>query len=87
MNALTVTANASGNPRIDRVVATVDDTYYTGALSSVVFSVVAGTPAVSPVAPATPTNSISLATVPVANGAASILNASIADTRVAATGN
>lgn len=84
---LTITANASGNPRIDRIVATVNDTYYTGATNNVTFTVVAGTPAASPVAPATPTNSISLATVAVANGAASIVNANITDTRVACTSN
>lgn len=84
---LVVTANSSGNPRIDRVVATINDTYYTGSTNNVTFTVVAGTPAASPVAPATPTNSISLATIAVANGASSIVNANITDTRVAVTSN
>jgi hypothetical protein len=53
-------ANASGNPRIDLVVW--DNT--SGAVS-----VVAGTAAASPVAPATPAGKTALATVAVANGA------------------
>ena len=51
------------------------------------FTVVAGTAAASPTAPATPTNSISLATIAVAAGATSILNANITDTRVTVTTN
>jgi hypothetical protein len=53
----------------------------------VTFTVVAGTAAASPTAPATPTNSISLATIAVAAGATSILNANITDTRVSVTTN
>jgi hypothetical protein len=75
------------NPRIDRVVATVRDAYYSGANNDVILQVVAGTPAGSPVAPATPDNSISLATVAVAAGATVITNANITDTRVAVTTN
>lgn len=84
---LSVTAANPTNPRIDRVVVTVNDSYYTGATNNVTFTVVAGTPAASPSAPATPTNSISLATIAVAAGATSILNANITDTRVSVTTN
>jgi len=82
--ATITTANPS-NPRIDRVCLTVSDAYYTGALNTVAINVVAGTPAASPVAPATPANSISLATIAVAAGATSILNANITDTRTETT--
>ena len=84
---LTITTANPTNPRIDRIVVTINDSYYTGSTNNVTFTVVAGTPAVSPTAPATPTNSISLATVAVAAGATSIVNANITDTRVAVTTN
>lgn len=82
---LTVTAADVTNPRIDRVVATINDAYYSGLLNNVTFTVVAGTPAASPTAPAIPTNSISLATIAVAANATSIVNANITDTRVSAS--
>jgi hypothetical protein len=66
---------------------TVNDAYYTGSLNNVVLQVVAGTPAGSPVAPATPANSISLATIAVAAGATALTNANITDTRVLVTTN
>lgn len=75
------------NPRIDRVCMTVNDAYYTGSLNNVILQVVAGTPAGSPSAPATPANSISLATIAVAAGATAITTANITDTRVLVTTN
>jgi hypothetical protein len=84
--ATITTANPS-NPRIDRVCITVNDAYYTGALNNVAINVVAGTPAASPVAPTTPANSISLATIAVGAGVTSILTANITDTRVDVTTN
>jgi hypothetical protein len=86
-NVLTVTTANPTNPRIDRVVVTIQDAYYTGAFNDVIFQVIAGTPAGSPTAPATPANSISLATIAVGAGVTSILNANITDTRVAVTTN
>jgi hypothetical protein len=80
------TANPT-NPRIDLICATVNDAYYTGSLNDVVIQAIAGTPAGSPVAPALPANSITLATVAVGAGATSILNANISDTRVLVTTN
>lgn len=59
--AVTFTANASGNPRVDQVI--VNNT--TG-----VVSVTAGTAAVAPVAPATPGTSTPLYNVAIANAAA-----------------
>jgi hypothetical protein len=84
---LTITAADPTNPRIDRVVATVRDAYYSGSDNDVIFQVIAGTPAGSPVAPTTPANSISLATIAVAAAATQIVTANITDTRVATTTN
>jgi len=78
----TITTADATNPRIDRVVATVTD-----GSNTVAFSVLAGTPAGSPTAPATPSDSISLATVAVAAGATSITSGNITDTRVVASSN
>lgn len=80
------TANPS-NPRIDLVCVTVQDAYYTGSQNNVIFQVVAGTPASSPIAPTLPANSIALATVDVAAGALSITSGDITDLRVLATTN
>ena len=84
---LSVTTSDPSNPRIDRVVVTVNDAFYTGSSNNVTFQVIAGTPAGSPVAPATPLMSLSLATIAVAAGATSITNANITDTRVDTTTN
>jgi len=83
--ALTITTANPSNPRIDLVCVTVSDAYYTGSLNTVAFNVVAGTPAASPVAPATPSNSIALAQVAVGAGVTTIGNANITDVRVLAT--
>ena len=84
---LSITTANPTNPRIDLVCATVRDAYYTGAYNDVILQVVAGTPAGSPVAPALPANSISLATVAVGAGATAITTANITDTRVLVTTN
>ena len=78
---LIITAANGSNPRIDRIVMTVSDSYYTGSLNQVAFQVIAGTPAASPTAPATPTNSISLATVLVGTSVTTIVTGNITDTR------
>jgi hypothetical protein len=80
------TANPT-NPRIDLVCATVQDAFYTGAQNNVIFQVVVGTPASSPVVPALPANSIALAEVDVAAGALSITSGDITDLRVLVTTN
>jgi hypothetical protein len=80
------TANPT-NPRIDLLCATVQDAFYTGAQNNVIFQVVAGTPATSPVVPALPANSIALAEIDVAAGALSITSGDITDLRVLVTTN
>jgi hypothetical protein len=84
---LTVTTADPTNPRIDRVVVTVRDAFYSGAFNDVIFQVLAGTPAGSPTAPAIPDNSISLATIAIGAGVTSITNANITDTRADVTTN
>jgi hypothetical protein len=84
---LTITPADPTNPRIDVVAVVVQDSYYTGSADTVIFQVVAGTPASSPVAPSLPANAISLAQVYVNAGATSIVTANITDTRVAVTTN
>jgi hypothetical protein len=84
---LTVTTANPTNPRIDRIVATVRDAYYSGAFNDVIYQVLPGTPAGSPTAPAVPANSISLATVAVGAGVTQINTGNITDTRVDVTTN
>jgi hypothetical protein len=84
---ITVTTANPTNPRIDLVCATVRDAFYSGADNDVIFQVVAGTPAGSPVAPALPANSILLATVAVGAGVVQIDPANITDARVNVTTN
>jgi hypothetical protein len=83
----TITAADFTNPRIDLVCVTVRDAFYSGANNDVIFNVVAGTPASSPTVPATPANSIALATVAVAANASTIVTADITDVRVNVTTN
>lgn len=84
---LTVTTADPTNPRIDLVCMTVRDAYYSGANNDVIYQVIAGTPASSPVAPSLPANSISLATVAVGAAVTQINTANITDTRVVVTTN
>lgn len=89
-DATTVLAIATADPTLPRrdiVVATVSDAYYSGATNTVAFQVVAGTPNASPVAPATPSNSILLATIAVAAATTAISSANITDSRTSATSN
>jgi hypothetical protein len=81
------TAHAS-LPRIDIVVAKVQDSAFSGATDAWSLVVVTGTAAASPVAPTAPANSITLAQISVGAGVTSITGGNIADTRfyVAATG-
>ena len=81
---VTVTAADVSNPRLDLVVAKIEDQAYSGAVNAWVLAVVAGTPAASPVAPSMPANSILLATVAVGAAAATITNANITDGRTVA---
>jgi hypothetical protein len=87
LNTLTITTADPTNPRIDLVCATVRDAFYSGAFNDVIFQVIAGTPAGSPVAPTLPDNSISLATIAVGAAVTQINSGNITDTRVATTTN
>lgn len=82
---IAIAANASGNPRIDRLVLRVSRTSNT-----IAFAVVQGTPAATPAAPAltqtAATYEISLAKVAVANGAATITAGNVTDERPIACG-
>jgi hypothetical protein len=86
-DTLTITTADPTNPRIDLVCATVRDAFYSGANNDVIFQVIAGTPAGSPVAPSLPANSISLATVAVGAAVTQINTGNITDTRVDTTTN
>jgi hypothetical protein len=70
--------------RIDRIVVAVQDSYYSGANNQVIFQAVTGTPSGSPVAPAAPANSLTLALVAVAAGTTAIVDANITDSRITA---
>jgi hypothetical protein len=78
---LTITTAPSVNTRIDLVCVTVRDSAYSGSSNDVILQVVAGTAAASPVAPALPTSSLSLATILVGTSVTTIVNANITDTR------
>jgi hypothetical protein len=84
---LTITTADPTNPRIDLVCATVRDAFYSGANNDVIFQVIAGTPAGSPVAPSLPANSISLATIAVGAAVTQINSGDITDTRPTVTTN
>ena len=75
---LTVTAASLSNPRIDLVCATVSDVGSSSSFAEL--QIITGTPAASPVAPALPGNSLSLATVTVPANAVSISSGNITTT-------
>ena len=87
-DAATTVAIATASPtlpRIDRIVVTVQDSFYGGtANNQVLFQALTGTPNASPVAPATPANSISLATIAVAANQTTVVDGNITDTRTTA---
>lgn len=72
-------------PRIDRICLTVQDSFYGGtANNQVILQAIAGTPNASPVAPAEPANSITLALVAVAANTTAIVDGNITDSRTVA---
>ena len=81
---LAIATAPSVNTRIDRVCLTIRDAAYSGASNDVILQVITGTAAASPVAPALPASSLSLATVLVGTNVTSILNANITDGRTRA---
>lgn len=74
------TANAT-NPRIDLVVLQGRNAEYSGVNNDAILTVITGTPAGSPVAPALPADALLLAQIAVAAGAGSIMTANITDKR------
>lgn len=74
---LTISASNPTNPRIDAVYMQVQDSFYSGATNTAVAAVQAGAPAVTPVAPAIPANSILIAYIAVAANATTIVTANI----------
>ena len=82
---LTISTSSPSNPRIDLVVVTINDAYYTGTLNNVSFQVIAGTPAASPTVPATPANSLALGQIAVGTSVTSILTANITNYGTLAT--
>jgi hypothetical protein len=72
-------------PRIDRICLTVQDSFYGGtANNQVILQAIAGTPNASPVAPAEPANSLTIALVAVAANTTAIVNGNITDSRITA---
>jgi hypothetical protein len=78
---LSITAAHATLPRIDIIVASVQDQQYSGASNQWLLQVVTGTAAGSPTAPAAPVNSVILANIAVAAAVTSILTANITDVR------
>jgi hypothetical protein len=76
-------ANAT-NPRIDLVVARIQDSFYSGAVDTATIEMVTGVPAASPLVPAAPANSLILAQILIPASAAVVLPANITDRRVPA---
>lgn len=78
---LVIAAADATNPRIDLVVAKVEDASYSGVTNAWSLAVVTGTPAASPAAPSAPANSITLAQISVPALDTTIGTAQITDTR------
>jgi hypothetical protein len=80
-----VTTASPTLPRIDRLCLTVQDAFYGGtANNQVILQVIAGTPNATPVAPAEPANSLTLALIAVAANQTTIVNGNITDSRTTA---
>lgn len=85
---VSIAASDPSLPRIDIIVAKVQDAFYSGATNAWSIVAVTGTAAGSPAIPSAPANSIILAQIAVGAGVTSIVNANITDRRfyLAATG-
>lgn len=79
---LTISASNPTNPRIDLVVAQVQDAAYSGSSNNWQLAVVTGTAAASPTIPTLPASCVPLALVWVPANAANIVAADILDVRV-----
>jgi len=78
---LAITPADQTNARIDYVVATVEDSAFSGASDQWVLQVVTGTPSATPSAPSVPSSSIILAEIAVAAGVTSLEAGNINDLR------
>lgn len=83
---LVIAASDATNPRIDLVVAKVQDAGYSGATNAWSLAVVTGTPAASPAVPTAPANSMIVAQIAVGATVTTILTANITDKRTRAAG-
>lgn len=83
----TIAAADPSNPRYDRIVAEIKDAAYSGATNAFQINVVQGTPAVTPLEPTIPADSIELARVLVGAGVTTINAGNILDRRVLAVGS
>jgi hypothetical protein len=81
---LSVASSDATNPRIDLVIARVQDSFYSGATNSASVTVVTGTPAASPTDPTLPANALVLARVRVPATSTSVVTANITDVRTRA---
>jgi hypothetical protein len=79
-NVTIAAANAS-LPRIDVICLQVQDSFYSGVANTWTITVVTGTAAGSPVAPAVPNDALKIAQVAVGANVTSIVNANISDFR------
>lgn len=80
-------ASNATNPRIDLIVARVQDSFYAGTVDAWDLVVVTGSPAATPVAPAVPASSLVLAEVLVDAAVTSVDNSKITDRRTRAAGS
>lgn len=85
--SLTVAASNGTNPRIDVVVAQVEDASYSGANNDWKLAVVTGTAAASPTVPALPANALVLAYLWIPAASTSVTAGNILDLRVACNRN
>ena len=81
---LSVAASDATNPRIDLVIAKVQDAFYSGATRTASVTIVTGTPAASPTDPTLPANALVLARVRVPATSTSVVTANITDVRTRA---
>jgi hypothetical protein len=81
VKSVTLDAADATNPRIDLIIAQVNDSAFTGSQKGFVIDKVTGTPAATPAEPALPDTAIKLAVIDVAANASSIVTADITDTR------
>lgn len=81
---LSVTTSHATLPRIDRVVAQIEDSEYAGVSDVASVKVLAGTAASTPVAPAVPDSAISLATISVPAASTAVTTAQITNSATVA---